>query len=93
MIVVHVCKQVIPEGRKVRVLEVCTGMPHILPAAMRALGDLAHRIEFTCTACTPGLLAQWRQEYGAQYPSAVFKLLDIEQDIVPQVGCRLSSTG
>ena len=88
MISVHACKQVIPEGRKVRILEVCTGMPQILPAAMKALGDLAQRIDFTCTAHTPELVAQWRQAYGAQYPSAAFKLLDIEQDLVPQVGCR-----
>ena len=75
--------QDVPEGRKLRILEVGSGAAGA--AVMAALDSVLERVEFTCTASTPQLLAHARTLVVSRFPSAGFKLLDIQQDIVTQV--------
>ena len=77
--------QGVPEGRKLRILEVGSGAAGATAAVMAALDSVLERVEFTCTASTPQLLAHARTLVVSGFPSAGFKLLDIQQDIVTQV--------
>ena len=77
--------QDVPEGRKLRILEVGSGAAGAIAAVMAALDSVLERVEFTCTASTPQLLAHARTLVGSLFPSACFRLLDIQQDIVTQV--------
>ena len=77
--------QDVPEGRKLRILEVGSGAAGAIAAVMVALDSVLERVEFTCTASTPQLLAHARTLVVSRFPSAGFKLLDIQQDIATQV--------
>ena len=77
--------QDVPEGRKLRILEVGPGAAGAMAAVMAALDSVLERVELTCTASTPQLLAHARTLVVSRFPSAGFKLLDIQQDIVTQV--------
>ena len=77
--------QDVPEGIKLRILEVGSGAAGAMAAVMAALASDSERVEFTCTASTPQLLAHARTLIASRYPSTDFKLLDIQQDIGTQV--------
>ena len=77
--------QGVPEGRKLRIVEVGSGAAETTAAVMAALASVSDRVELTCTASTPQLLAHAHTLLASRFPSAGFKLLDIQQDIVTQV--------
>jgi hypothetical protein len=52
---------------------------------MEALADLGDRLEFVYTDISPQLVAYGRKTYGAAYPFATFRLLDVERHIEAQV--------
>ena len=79
------CAQVLPAGEKVRIVEVGSGSGGTSVVVMAALADLGQRIEFVYTDISPQLVAYGRKTYGRQYPFAIFRLLDVERDIEPQV--------
>lgn len=82
--------QEIPEGRKVRIVEIGSATGGLSAAVLAALTTLAERVEYTYTSASQELVAHARNTYGAQYHLASFTMLDIEQDIVPQVLALLS---
>ena len=78
--------QVLPAGEKVRMVEIGSGSGGTSVVVMDALAaDLGDRIEFVYTDISPQLVAYGRRTYGSRYPFAVFRLLDVEKDVEPQV--------
>ena len=77
--------QVLPAGQKVRIVEVGSGSGGTSVVVMAALADLGQRIEFVYTDISPQLVAYGRKTYGAAYPFATFRLLDVEKDTEDQV--------
>lgn len=76
----------LPEGGKVRIIEVGSGSGGTSEVVMAGLADLAQRIEFTCTDLSPQLVTYGQKTYGPQYPFVVFKQLDVEKSVEDQVG-------
>ena len=79
-----------PAGQKVRIVEVGSGSGGTSVVVMEALADLHEHVEFVFTDISPQLVAYGRKTYGPRYPFAVFRLLDVEKDTVPQVCPTLS---
>ncbi len=77
--------QDLPEGRKVRIVEVGSGSGGTSVVVMAALADLAEQIEMTYTDLSPQLIAYGQKTYGKQYPFVSFKQLDVEKSIEDQV--------
>ena len=65
-------------------VEVGAGSGGTSVVVMAALADLGERIEYVYTDISPQLIAYGRKTYGPRYPFAVFRLLDVEKDVVPQ---------
>lgn len=79
--------QALPEGKKVRIIEIGSGSGGTSEVVMAALAALENRVDFVYTDLSPQLVAYGRKTYGATYGFARFHVLDIERDPVPQVGC------
>ena len=77
--------QEIPEGRKVRIVEVGSGSGGTSVVVMAALADLAERVEMIYTDLSPQLITYGLKTYGKQYPFVTFKQLDVEKSIEDQV--------
>ena len=80
--------QDLPEGRKVRIVEVGSGSGGTSVVVMAALADLAERVEMTYTDLSPQLIAYGQKTYGKQYPFVSFKLLDVEKSVEDQVALK-----
>ena len=74
-----------PAGQKVRIVEVGFGSGGTSVVVMAALADLGERIEFVYTDISPQLVAYGRKTYSHDFPFAMFRLLDVEKDVEPQV--------
>ncbi len=68
-----------------RIVEVGSGSGGTSVVVMAALAGMGEHVEFVYTDISPQLIAYGRKTYGAQFPFAVFRLLDVEKDTVPQV--------
>ncbi len=78
--------QALPANEKVRLVEIGSGSGGTSVVVMEALAEYAERVELTYTDISPQLVAYGRRTYGKQYPFVRFHLLDVEKDVVPQVG-------
>ena len=67
-------------------MEVGSGSGGTSVVVMDALAQYAERVELTYTDISPQLVAYGRRTYGQQYPFVRFHVLDVEKDVVPQVG-------
>jgi len=77
--------QDLPEGRKVRIVEVGSGSGGTSVVVMAAVADLGDRVELTYTDLSQQLIAYGQKTYGKQYPFVVFKQLDVEKSVEDQV--------
>lgn len=79
--------QALPEGEKVRILEVGSGSGGTSAVVMAALAAFGNAVDFVYTDLSPQLVTYGRKTYGAMHGFAHFHVLDIERDPAPQVGC------
>ena len=70
-------------------MEIGSGSGGTSVMVMDALAQYAERVELTYTDISPQLVAYGRRTYGQQYPFVRFHVLNVEKDVVPQVGFLL----
>ncbi|KAK9803996.1 hypothetical protein WJX72_011444 [[Myrmecia] bisecta] len=86
VIVRHITNRLpqLSSGEKVRLVEVGSGSGGTSVVVMEALLPFADSVEFIYTDISAQLVAYGRKTYGARYPFAAFKLLDVEHSVGPQ---------
>ena len=70
----------LPGSEKIKIIEVGAGTGGTSTAVLKTISPYADRIQYVYTDLSAGFIQHGKRQFGAAYPFAEFKTLDIERD-------------